>query len=273
MTDAAEQVADIQERARAELSDETIVEGIVRAGTLQQFVDTLTPLVAEARIHCGDHGIRTLCVDPANVASYMPAELSTDAFESFDSPGQVTIGVSLTRLDELLGHANSDDLVHLAVDMETRRMHLHYRNIERSVAMIDPDAIRSEPDRPDLDLPNTITVEGSEFTTAIKASDDVGDHVSIECRPEEEAVRFISEGDTDSSTVTFARDEAIDASVTERTDTLLSLEYLKEFQKPIPDTAEVTLTLGDEFPIMLDYVACDGDLTVHAMQAPRIQTQ
>jgi proliferating cell nuclear antigen len=207
------------------------------------------------------------------VATYLPVELSTDAFESFDAPGQVTIGVDLQTLADRLGYANSNDLVSVAVDMETRKLELHYRNIEQSVALIDSEAIRQEPDHPDLDLPNTVTITGEDFDTAVKVCDEVGDHLTIQGRPDDACTRFTADGDVDDTVVTFGADETADPTqVVEATDTMLSLEYMTEFAQPMPDDAEVTIQFGDEFPIVFDYEACDGNLTVHGMCAPRIST-
>ena len=275
MTDAdlAERVAAVQDRAAESLSDDTVFQGIVRAGTLQQFVDTLTPLVAEGKIHVGDHGFRTTVVDPGNIAMYRPVTLAAEGFESVEAPGEMrALGVDFTTLDDRLGQANSDDLVSLSVDMESRKLVVHYRNIEHTVALIDPDAIRQEPDDPDLDLPNRIVIEGSDLSTAIKACDEVGDHVDLVADPDAEQVVIRSEGDTDTTDVTFAHGETIDAKVTEPATSILSLEYLKELSKPVPDGAEVEIRFGNEFPITLDWAACDGHLTAHAMQAPRIQS-
>src|SRR6056297_1916113 len=252
MTDAAEQVADIQERARAELSDETVVEGIVRAGTLQQFVDTLTPLVAEAKIHFNDDGLTTTVVDPAGVAMYDGVHLDRAAFESYDAPGQAVIGVDLDTLDERLGPANSDDLVLLAVDMDdaSRSMVVQYRNIDQSVALIDPDAVREEPDTSELDLHNEFVIEGRDFAEAVSVCDLVGDHIALRGRPDAECVEFYAEGDTDETTVRFGHDETIHASLAdEACESLLTLEYLTEFAKPVPKDAEVTVRFDDEFPI------------------------
>jgi hypothetical protein len=91
MTDAdlAERVAAVQDRAAESLSDDTVFQGIVRAGTLQQFVGTLTPLVAEGKIHVGDHGFRTTVVDPGNIAMYRPVTLAAEGFESVEAPGEM----------------------------------------------------------------------------------------------------------------------------------------------------------------------------------------
>jgi len=251
---------------------ETVAEGLIASGTLQQFVDTLTPLVSEANVHFTDDGLTVHVVDPANAASYVPVELSDSAFESYDAPGEVRIGVPLTTLDERLGPANSDDLVNIAVDMETRKLELRYRNIEQAVMLIDPDAVRQEPDMPDIDLPNMVTIEGRQFAEAVTVADLVSDHVTIEGVPEDKEFRFVAEGDTDDSVVTFGREETIAADVVEPAETILSLPYLEEFTKPMPDSAEVEIQFGDEYPIIFEYETCDGNLSVVGLLAPRIGT-
>lgn len=251
---------------------EIIAEAIIEASTLKQYVDVFTPLVDEGRIHFNDDGITTRVCDAANVAMIAPATLDAAAFESYDAPGAATIGVSFVTLSERLGAANSGDLVHLKVDMETRKLRLSYRNIDQSVAMIDPDAIQQEPDLPDLDLPNELTVEAGDLDEAATVIDMVTDHIGIDARPDDREVALIGEGDVDDTTVTFGDEETIHADVPEDTWSLFSLDYVEELVKPMPGDAEVRIRFGDEFPMKLDWEACDGHLTVHELLAPRIQS-
>ena len=252
---------------------EIIADAIIDAGTLQQYVDVFTPLVAEGRIHFNDDGITTAVCDSANVAMIAPGRLDAAAFESYDAPGAATIGVSFDTLSERLGAANSGDLVRLRVDMETRKLKLDYRNISQSVGMIDPDAIRQDPDTPDIDLPNTMTVEAGALDEAATVIDMVTDHLGIDARPDDREVALIGQGDIDDTEVVFGDEETISADVPEDTWSLFSLEYVEELIDPMPADAEVTLTFGDEFPMLLDWEACEGRLTVHQMLAPRIESE
>lgn len=258
---------------QAQATDGEVVHGIIKAETLQQFVDTLSELVLEAKLHFSDAGIRVQCVDPANVAMYCPIQLETGAFESLDAPGQSVVGVNLTSLDDKLGPANSDDLVNLSVDMETRMLHLEYRAIEQDMALIDPESVRSEPDVSDIDLRNQMVITGERFKQAVEIADINGDHVEIEGRPDLERAQWFVEGDTDTATIKFAKDETLDeTTVNDETVTIMSLEYLKEIAKPMPKDTEVTVEFDDEFPIRMHYEACDGNLVADIMQAPRIST-
>lgn len=249
-----------------------VVAGIVEADTLQSYLDTLLSLVDECKIHFGDHGLRVSAVEPANVAMYQDVTLAPRAFEHFETPGQAVVGVPLTRLDERLGRADGGDLVEFALDMQTRKLSLEYRNIEQSVALIDPDSIRSEPDNPDLDLPNTLTIEGRRFEDAVAVAEMTSDHLAIQGRPDDRQVCVVAENDVDDSVVTFDDETSIDADVTRECESLFSTEYLDSIAGPMPADAEVTITFGDEFPVVIEYETLEGALSVEAMVAPRISS-
>lgn len=251
---------------------EVVASGIINANALQDWIDTFTPLVSEGKVHFNDDGLTSRVVEPANVAMIRPATLGTGAFEAYDAPGTVTVGVDFNRLDERLKAAGSGTLVELAVDMETRKLSLSFDNINHTVRLIDADAIRQEPDDPDLNLPNTVTLPVAELSKVVTNTDMVSDHLGIDARPGQREVAFVAEGDTDDVELTYGREETSDPTeVTEDTYSHFSLDYFSDLVKAIPKDADVTLTFGDEYPVTVDWSAFDGELEVHQMMAPRIQ--
>lgn len=251
---------------------EVIARAITPVGPLQQFLDALTPIVYEAKLHFDDEGIHARAVDPANVAMSFP-DLSADAFESYESPGEAVVGANLEAIDDRLDVANSADLVELALDMETRMLTLDIRNVHQEVALIDQESVRDEPDLPDLDLPNEMVVEGGDWAEAIDVVGITSDRIVYECDPGAEHIQVIGEGDTDSSVITFDREETIDAKVPEETRSMFSHEYLEDLAGPIPKTAAVSVRLGDEFPVRYRYTGENGHLEVLHMVAPRIENR
>jgi proliferating cell nuclear antigen len=249
---------------------EIIARAITPVGPLQQFLDALTPIVQEAKLHFDDDGIHARAVDPANVAMSFP-DLDAAAFESYESPGEAVVGANLESIDDRIDIANSGDLVELALDMETRMLEIDIRNVHQELALIDQESIRDEPDIPDLDLPNEMVVEGGDWAEAIDVIGMATDHVVYEADPEAEHIQVIGEGDTDESVVTFGHEEVIDAKVPEATRAMFSHEYLDDLADPIPKTAEVAVELGDEFPVRYEYASEGGHLEVMHMVAPRIQ--
>lgn len=252
---------------------EVVFDAVADRDVPQQFIDTFTPLVDEAKIHFNDDGIHTRAVDAANIAmNYV--DLDPAAFEHYEAPGSVTQGANLNAIDDRLSLANGGDLVNLSLDMEVRKLSVDVRNIEQKVALIDPDSVRQEPDVPDHDLPNTVTLTGEDLNEVVTALDMVSDHLDIIGDPDAETVRFYAEGDTDESEVDFGREETLDPTkITEKAMSIFSMGYFKKLTKPIPKDAEVTIQFGEEFPMWMDWEACDGNLDVRQMLAPRIQSR
>jgi len=242
---------------------------IVSAGTLGTALDSVSVLVEECKLHLDDEEVTIRAVDPANVGM-VDLTLSADAFESYEADGGV-IGVDLSRLQDIASMAGNDDLVHLELDEETRKLHISIDGLEYTLALIDPDSVRQEPDIPDLDLPANIVLEGRDIDRAVTAADMVSDHIALGVDEDEEQFYVDAEGDTDDVHFELDRDDLIDLTVGPA-HSLFSLDYLKDMNKAIPSDAEVTLDLGEEFPIKLHFDIAEADGHVTYMLAPRIQS-
>lgn len=249
---------------------DVIAEGIVTKNALQSLVDVQQTLVDEARLNLDDSGITMRAVDAANVGMNF-TELSADAFESWDAPGSVrSIGVNLERLTDALDPAGTNDIVNIALDMESRKLVVDIDHIHQEIALIDPDAVRQEPDNPEIDLPNTAVIEGSDLTQALDVSETYGDRVDVVGDAEANALELLTEGDTDEASITFDGGRAVMMDVVEDTTSMYTNEYLVDMLGPLPSDSEVQLRFGDVFPIKLSWDAVDGHLDVEQMLAPRV---
>jgi proliferating cell nuclear antigen len=242
---------------------------IVRADTLQATLDSVGVLVDECKIHLGDTGLEIRAVDPANVGM-VDLSLDASAFESYEADGGV-IGVNLVRLKDIAGMANSDQLVQLELDEQTRKLHISIDGLEYTLALIDPESIREEPDLPDLDLPAQIVIEGRDIDRAVTAADMVSDHIELGVDEDAELFYVDAEGDTDDVHLELGVDDLIDLVVGPAS-SLFSLDYLQDMNRAIPKDAEVTMELGDEFPVKLHFEIAEGNGSVTYMLAPRIQS-
>ena len=244
-------------------------KAIVSAETLRGALDSVSVLVDECKINLNEDGLAIRAVDPANVGM-VDLTLELEAFESYETDGGV-IGVNLARLEDFVGMADSDQLVQLELDEETRKLHVRIDGLEGTLALIDPESIRKEPDIPDLDLPATIVVEGRDIDRAVKAADMVSDHIALGVDPDEEVFYVDAEGDTDDVHLELTREDLIDLVAGEAR-SLFSLDYLKDMNKAIPKDAEVEIELGQEFPVKLHFDIAEGQGQVTYMLAPRIQS-
>jgi len=244
-------------------------KAIVSASTLRDALDSVSVLVDECKVRLNEDGLSIRAVDPANVGM-VDLSLDSAAFESYEADGGV-IGVNLARLEDIAGMGNTGDLVHLELDEETRKLHIRIDGLSYTLALIDPDSIRQEPDIPDLDLPAQIIVEGNQLDRGITAADMVSDHINLRVDEDAETFHIEAEGDTDDVDFELGADALIDLEAGPA-DSLFSLDYLKDMNKAIPGDAEVTIELGEEFPVKLHYEFAEGLGNVTFMLAPRIQS-
>jgi len=242
---------------------------IVRADTLQATLDSVGVLVDECKIHLDGGGIEIRAVDPANVGM-VDLSLDAAAFESYEADGGL-IGVNLVRLQDIAGMADSDQLVHLELDEETRKLHISIDGLEYTLALIDPESIREEPDLPDLDLPATIVIEGRDIDRAVTAADMVSDHIELGVDDDAEVFYVKAQGDTDDVHLELDAEGLVDLVVGEAS-SLFSLDYLQDMNKAIPKDTEVRMELGDDFPVKLHFDIAEGEGQVTYMLAPRIQS-
>lgn len=244
---------------------------IAPAKLLGDYLDSVSTLVDECKIHCNDDGIQIRAVDPANVAM-VDARLPAGAFESYEADGE-TLGVDLGTIEDVIGMAESGDLVRLDLNKSTLKLNIEIGTLEYTAALIDPDSIRQEPDIPDdLEMVGEAVLEGRDLKRGISAADLASDHLSMAV--DADASEFIigAEGDKDDVEYTFTSEDLIQDQFSDNGRSLFSLDYLKDMNKPMNATTEVAAELGDEMPVNLRFdLGNDGDASVRYMLAPRIQ--
>lgn len=238
---------------------------IATAETITDYLAPVTALVDEAKIHFEANGIQIRAVDPANVAM-VDAKLRAGAFESYETDGG-TIGVDLDRLTDVIGFGDSGDLVHLKLNEQTRKLDVAVGPLDYTLALIDPDAIRQEPDIPALELPGEVVLEGEQLETMADAADMVSDHVSLGIAGG--TVYSDAQGDTDDARIEYDRDDIINlerATVS----SYFSLDYVTDCVGAVDDDTELTLALGDEQPTTWRYSLAEGYADVQVLISPRI---
>lgn len=252
-------------------AEQKVLTTSIKAETLNTAVDVLLSLVAEARVHLGEDGLRVACVEPGNVAMHNPLELTPPAFERTPG-GSFTVGTNLHRLSDAISKAAPEQAIDLSFVPEKRVLNISYANVDMDLACIDPDSIRSEPDVPDLELPNTFSVPASDWRDALDMAEMVSDHVEILSDPDAQEVTLRAEGDTDTMDYTFTADDLADPTkLNEEVAGFYSLEFSQDLASEVPG-GTVTITYGDEFPYWLQYDFADGYGSVESMLAPRIRS-
>ncbi|WP_424016293.1 DNA polymerase sliding clamp (plasmid) [Halorientalis pallida] len=248
----------------------TVFRAAIQGGEIKSLVKTLRALVDEARFHIDEAKLTIRTIDPANVAMD-DLELTAAAFESYEATAGL-LGVNLERLASIVKLANKGDLVQFAFDAESRKLQIHIDGVEFTMACIDPDSIRREPEMPEMELPAQATLDQSALIRGMKAADMVSDHIAFEMDETEQCLLISAEGDVDDIRLTLD-DSELDSPEFADAITLLSLDYVKDIMKTIPNGADVSIRFGTDFPMMLEYEFAEGDGHALRMVAPRIRNE
>jgi proliferating cell nuclear antigen len=242
----------------------------IDVATLSDAVAALRTTVEEARFRFTEEGLGCRCVDPANVAM-VDVHIDSGLFQRYQHD-ETLIGISLDTLSDVLSMATSGDDVIVEMNPDTKKLELVFPDtgLDYTLALIDPESIRQEPDLPDLELPFTASLSGAVVSRGLRAADLVSDHIELIGRAGDE-LQFRAEGDTDSTELSVSDD--LDEGQLEGDDpvaSMFSLGYLNDLTKPIPNDAAVRLRLGDEFPVRFRY-SFESDVDCQCLVAPRIE--
>ncbi len=240
----------------------------VKAEILKTVLDAVQTLVDEAKIHCTPEGMSLKAVDPAHVAM-VDLSLGKTAFDSFEAT-DMEMGVDLDKLKDILKLASSGDLIAMEYQEDTHRLVFKIGNLTRRMALVDTTNM-SDPKVPNLNLPSKIVIAAGELHQGIKASEAVSDHIALTAEGSD--FELLAAGDTDQVNLTLSGDALISIDAPEKSRSLYSLDYFANMAKVVKGGDPLTLNLGTDYPVKMEFDIADGGGHITYLLAPRIESE
>jgi proliferating cell nuclear antigen len=240
----------------------------IGADTLRSIIDSVGILVDEAKIRVTKEGVSLKAVDPAHVAM-VDLTLGKGAFDDFKAD-EGEFGVDLEKLKDILKLAGVDDEVHLKLDTTNNKLEVRIGNLTRRMSLVDVSGM-TDPKVPKLELPATITLSVGELERGIRASEAVSDHVALSATPEE--FELTAEGDTDTVSLRLEKTMLGALKVKDKARSLFSLDYFANMVKAAKGSPSLTIHLGSDYPVRLEFEIAKGNGHVTYLLAPRIESQ
>ncbi|WP_423743410.1 DNA polymerase sliding clamp (plasmid) [Haladaptatus sp. SPP-AMP-3] len=253
---------------QADVEDQ-LLHVVVDAGTIQTTVALVDALVDECHLYFDEDGIRIPAMDPATVAA-VDLTLGRSAFEAYETE-DAHIGVDLSRLGDIVGMADRGQLLSFTLNSETRKLEIRIGELTYTLALLDPETVRSPPEATDAEFEFTgsVVTESGELSRAVKAADMVSNHVTLGIDEERDSFYAEATGDTDDVSLAVPADELVDFSSGDA-HSLFSIDYLRAIDRAMPKTPEVSLELGLDIPLAVRYPFADGAGSVEYIVCPRI---
>jgi proliferating cell nuclear antigen len=241
-------------------------EAKIKSDVLKEVVDVISTLVDEAKFNFGKEALVVKAVDPAHVAM-VDLTLDRQAFEAYKAD-DAELGLDLDKMKEVLKLARAGDVLSVTQEEDKNRLVVHVGNITRRMSLVDTAGM-SDPKVPNLNLPAKIRVRTEELRQGIRASESVSDHIALIATPD--GFEILSEGDTDSVNLKLPKDMLDELVCKEKARSLFPLDYFANMIKAISTAPTVTMYMGNDYPVRLEFDIAGGKGQVKYLLAPRIE--
>ena len=240
----------------------------VKSEVLKGIIDVTSPLVNEVKLNITTKGISLRAVDPAHVAM-VDLNINEKAFEEYKAT-EMELGIDMDKLGSIMRLATSSDTVTLEYDEESNKLIIKIGNLVRKMGLIDTAGM-PDPKMPNLNLPAKIVLKASELTQGVRASEAVSDHLALTVNKDN--FELFAEGDTDTVNLKLPKDLLIELNTNSKCKSLFSIDYFSNMIKPVRADDPITIMLGNDNPIKVEFDFAENKGHVTYLLAPRIESE
>lgn len=240
----------------------------VKSDVIKGIIDVTSSLVNEAKFNITAKGISLRAVDPAHVAM-VDLEIKNKAFEEYKAD-DMELGVDLDKLSGIMRLATAGDMISLDYDEEANRLTVKIGNLVRKMGLIDTAGM-PDSKAPHLELPAKIVIKASELSQGVRASEAVSDHLALSV--DKDTFELFAEGDTDTVNLKLPKDMLVELTSQGKHKSLFSIDYFANMIKPVKNDDPITIQMGTDNPIRVDFDIADKKGHVTYLLAPRIESE
>ena len=114
-------------------------------------------------------------------------------------------------------------------------------------------------------------IKASEINRGVKASESVSDHLAVIVNKDN--FELFAEGDTDTVKLKLPKDLLLELTSDSSYKSLFSIDYFSNMIKPVKGEDNVTIFLGNDNPIKLEFDIANNKGHVKYLLAPRIESE
>lgn len=240
----------------------------VKSEILKDIIDIISPLVNEIKLNITSKGISIRAVDPAHVAM-VDLEVKSNAFEEFKAK-EMELGIDMDKLGSIMRLSTAGDMVSLEYDNDANRLTVRIGNLVRKMGLIDTAGM-PDPKMPSLNLPAKVVLKSSEISKGVRASESISDHLALSVN--KDTFELFAEGDTDTVNLKLPKDLLVDINAPSKCKSLFSIDYFSNMIKPVKSDNPLTIHLGNDNPIQVEFDIADKKGHVTYLLAPRIESE
>ncbi len=240
----------------------------VKSEVLKGIIDVTSPLVNEVKFNINSKGISLRAVDPAHVAM-VDLDIKKDAFDEYKAD-EMELGIDMDKLGSIMRLSGTGDMVNISYDDDSNRLVIKIGNLVRKMGLIDTAGM-PDPKMPNLNLPGKVILKASELTQGVRASESVSDHLALTLNKDD--FELFAEGDTDTVNLKLPKDLLLELKTKDKCKSLFSIDYFSNMIKPVHGENPITIMIGNDNPIKVEFDIADKKGHVTYLLAPRIESE
>eukprot|EP01111_Echinosteliopsis_oligospora_P001820 TRINITY_DN1266_c0_g1_i1.p1 TRINITY_DN1266_c0_g1~~TRINITY_DN1266_c0_g1_i1.p1 ORF type:complete len:271 (-),score=63.02 TRINITY_DN1266_c0_g1_i1:159-941(-) len=233
-----------------------------QAGILKKILESVKDLVETANFDCSPAGISLQAMDSSHV-SLVSLLLRADGFEHYRCDRNLSLGINIGSMTKILKCATNDDSVTIKADDNGDNITFLFESVkedkisefELKLMDIDSETLGI----PDTEYKVVVKMPASEFQRICRDLTILGDTVLLNAT--KEGVKFSVTGDIGGGHITLRQSSNVDSKPEDRTvielqepvSLTFALRYLNSFTKATPLSAQVTLSLSKDVPLVVEY--------------------
>lgn len=223
-----------------------------RAETFKRIVDALKELVTEANIVFTKDGVEFQVMDAAHVALAM-GSLSKDAFDKYVVSDTKVLGFNLGRLSKLLSCCARDQPLVLSLTRNEKiNMCVGFEDRTLDMTMDQTQIDYETMTIPDAEYAASFTAPSASIAKHIKDLMTIGSDVTVSIK--EKFVSIATDGEIGRALITLLpKDDFLKIDRSEDASGNFSLRYMCMFSKTMQMAEDVTISLGGEMPMRIEF--------------------
>jgi proliferating cell nuclear antigen len=238
-----------------------------RVEIFKRIVEVISVIVSEVKYSIKEDGLHIKAVDPAHVAM-VELNISPKAFGEY-SASDTELGIDLDKLDSIIKLGKGNDEAEMVYDESSERLVVKIGNLVRRMTLLD---VASMPDLkiPNLQFPARIELLSDDLLLGVRAAQSVGDYVVLTADSESFE---LSAGTQEEINQKLSKDQLSLLECKGKARSLFSLDYLSSLAKGMRSGEKLTLLLGNDYPVRIEFDILEGNGSVAYLLAPRTEIE
>jgi proliferating cell nuclear antigen len=246
---------------------------MAESGVLKTCIGMMVNLIEETAFKFSPEGIKMKAMDPSHIA-LVDFDLPASAFLEYNVKQPTVLGINLVEMNRIMSRCKADDELILELDEKQNRLALTFKGIStRRLSLPLIDVRETELPEPKLQFTATAEVLAGVIQDGLRDAELVGDNVRFELS--ETGLIISAESDRGATELRLGKGDKglVKLSAKEPSRAIFNIKYLSDMTKAAGSGDIMTISLGTDLPIQLDFPVAEGQGRLRFLLAPRIEAE